>query len=246
MIARTKKEALELGQTRFFTGKVCKNGHLDYRNMSHDCISCKKIYSKKWKIKNRFLVNKHARDSTKRNKLTRNEKIRIDRKLNPKKRIKHNMYSHIRKFIRVGSKRNFWNRVIEYNIEDLMNHLEKLFTNSMTWDNYGDYWELDHIVPVTKIITNNDISQLKYAWRIKNLQPLEKHLNRIKGNRFSGNRENIIQKEKELLYNQQLMKRIHKYFKYMSKYLDYDYRFDTITLMEKLYIIYNKNLLTER
>lgn len=36
------------------------------------------------------------------------------------------------------------------NIE-LKNHIESLFTDKMNWDNYGSYWELDHIISATKM-----------------------------------------------------------------------------------------------
>lgn len=32
--------------------------------------------------------------------------------------------------------------------EFLTEYLEKQFTNGMTWDNYGTYWHVDHIVPL--------------------------------------------------------------------------------------------------
>jgi 5-methylcytosine-specific restriction endonuclease McrA len=34
--------------------------------------------------------------------------------------------------------------------EEFMLHLENQFTPEMTWKNYGTYWELDHIIPLSK------------------------------------------------------------------------------------------------
>ena len=35
-------------------------------------------------------------------------------------------------------------------INYLRNHLEKQFEPWMSWDNYGKWWHVDHIIPVTK------------------------------------------------------------------------------------------------
>jgi hypothetical protein len=32
-------------------------------------------------------------------------------------------------------------------VSDLTDHLEKQFVSGMTWNNYGDVWEIDHIKP---------------------------------------------------------------------------------------------------
>ena len=45
----------------------------------------------------------------------------------------------------------------------------------MTWENYGSYWEIDHIVPISWFKTNEQV--INYAWKLSNLQPLEKHIN---------------------------------------------------------------------
>ena len=43
MEATTRKKALDLGLSKYFTGKICKNGHIDYRYANcGGCIQCKK------------------------------------------------------------------------------------------------------------------------------------------------------------------------------------------------------------
>ena len=34
--------------------------------------------------------------------------------------------------------------------EEFLLHLEKQFTKEMNWENYGTYWEVDHIIPLSK------------------------------------------------------------------------------------------------
>ena len=73
-----------------------------------------------------------------------------------------------------------WEALVGYTLQDLMVHLERQFKDEMTWDNYGSYWEVDHIKPISLF---ND-SEFKLCWELKNLQPLEKTENRKKGNKF--------------------------------------------------------------
>jgi hypothetical protein len=72
--------------------------------------------------------------------------------------------------------------LVGYTIDQLKDHLEKLFTKEMTWDNYGIFWEIDHKVPIAvyNFEQPEDID-FKLCWSLKNLQPLECSKNRSKG-----------------------------------------------------------------
>ena len=43
----TRSEAINLGLTRYFTGKLCKKGHLSERNMFWQCLACIDIRGQK-------------------------------------------------------------------------------------------------------------------------------------------------------------------------------------------------------
>lgn len=54
----TRKEAMERGLKKYFTGKLCKNGHVAERNMAGGCLACgreasKARYSESPKIRER-------------------------------------------------------------------------------------------------------------------------------------------------------------------------------------------------
>lgn len=72
-----------------------------------------------------------------------------------------------------------WENIVNYSIEQLKQHLECQFTDDMSWDNYGDYWEIDHIIPINTFnITSMDDLSFKVCWSLANLRPLEKIANR--------------------------------------------------------------------
>jgi len=63
--------------------------------------------------------------------------------------------------------------------EEFKQHLEKQFTSEMNWDNYGSYWELDHIKPISLATNEQELIELNHY---TNFQPLYWLENIIKGN----------------------------------------------------------------
>jgi len=68
-------------------------------------------------------------------------------------------------------------------IEFYRNHIEKQFSDGMSWDNYGE-WEIDHIIPLT--YGNPTIEETAERLHYANTQPLWKVDNMKKGNRWIG------------------------------------------------------------
>ena len=53
----------------------------------------------------------------------------------------------------------------------LKNYIQSKFYSNMTWDNWGEVWELDHVIPLCKFdLTDRD--QFLKAVHYTNLQPL--------------------------------------------------------------------------
>lgn len=72
-----------------------------------------------------------------------------------------------------------WEGLLPYTSQQLIEHIEKQFTPKMSWNNYGIYWELDHIIPQNTFnITSVDCIDFKICWSLANLRPLEKIANR--------------------------------------------------------------------
>jgi 5-methylcytosine-specific restriction endonuclease McrA len=96
-------------------------------------------------------------------------------------KLNDNMSSRMYHFLKFRKNNTHWEKFVDYSLDQLIIHLEKQFKEGMDWDNYGSYWEVDHIIPIAvfNFKSSNNID-FKKCWNLKNLQPLEKKLNRIK------------------------------------------------------------------
>lgn len=67
-----------------------------------------------------------------------------------------------------------WQNLVDYDREDLKEHLENQFKDGMTWDNYGLYgWHIDHIIPKSYFKYDNpEDKEFQKCWALENLQPL--------------------------------------------------------------------------
>ncbi len=103
-----------------------------------------------------------------------------------KKRLHTIVSVYINKCLFGGKKGISINKILGYTMDDLKIHLEKQFDNNMTWINYGFYWEIDHIIPVSNFtFISYEDEAFKKCWSLENLQPLEKTINRIKSNKLN-------------------------------------------------------------
>jgi hypothetical protein len=80
-----------------------------------------------------------------------------------------------------------WETLVGYTLEDLIKHLSPLLKDGMTWGNYGELWQIDHITPKSWYKYESAEHPLfKECWALNNLQPKLTEDNRKKGNRFKG------------------------------------------------------------
>lgn len=92
----------------------------------------------------------------------------------------------IRNALKANKTGRHWETLTGYTLEQLIKHLEKQFDKNMTWDNYGSYWSVDHILPLSvHNFTEPENIDFKRAWALKNLRPLEKIANIKKSNKLS-------------------------------------------------------------
>ncbi len=136
--------------------------------------------------------NKELRKEQQKNWREKNKRRRLEygsrwekkqRKESYKFRLDSNTSTAIRKALnnsKIGWK---WEGLVRYTLEDLIKHLEVRYDENMTWDNYGSYWHIDHIIPRSWFIYKKpeDVG-FKICWSLENLQPLEASKNIKKGN----------------------------------------------------------------
>jgi hypothetical protein len=74
--------------------------------------------------------------------------------------------------------------ILKYSPEELISHLEKQFTDSMTWENYGE-WHVDHRMPISSFnFESVDDDSFIKCWSLDNLQPMWGNENIIKGSKI--------------------------------------------------------------
>jgi hypothetical protein len=84
-------------------------------------------------------------------------------------RLKHSINALINHHLKEGKSQSS----IDYlgcTIQEYKTYLEPMFASEMNWDNYGHYWEIDHIYPLAK----------GGSFHYTNTQPLTITENRIK------------------------------------------------------------------
>lgn len=89
-----------------------------------------------------------------------------------KNRVNRNFSRRMRKSLNGLKDGMSWESLVGYNVLELKKHLEGLFIEGMTWENYGE-WHIDHIIPISSFnIINVNCDNFKICWSLNNLQPL--------------------------------------------------------------------------
>jgi hypothetical protein len=78
------------------------------------------------------------------------------------------------------SKKNKTFEIIGCFPKELKEHLEKQFSNGMTWENRNE-WHIDHIIPLSSANSEEEVYKLCHY---TNLQPLWKEDNLKKSNKL--------------------------------------------------------------
>jgi hypothetical protein len=131
-------------------------------------------YWEEYREKNREKINKYQRERKEKTNIYRKEKRQNDVNF----KLKENIRSYIYQTLKCKKSTSF-SIYLGCFIEEYKLYLEKQFDKNMNWDNYGVYWEIDHILPLSSFNLNTLLEQKK-AFNYKNTQPLTIHENRSK------------------------------------------------------------------
>ena len=145
---------------------------------------------KKWAEQNKEHLNKYIKEYRENNV----DKIRqIKRDYERNRKVNDPLYKLISNFRtaiyqvlkenRVDKNQSYFD-VLQYTPEQLIVHLEKQFTERITWENYGE-WHVDHKLPISSfnIIEMGD-SEFMKCWSLENLQPMWGEENIRKSNKI--------------------------------------------------------------
>lgn len=95
----------------------------------------------------------------------------LEAKEKTKKEIKNAMYQDFKDFITLSRTPKKMRSYVSIDAFMLREWVESKFTKDMSWCNYGDYWVVDHIVPLRFFNLNNE-NDMRICWNYKNLMPL--------------------------------------------------------------------------
>jgi hypothetical protein len=160
-----------------FYNSICKEcERLKARKYAEEHKEKRKEYFKTFNVNNPEYVKNWKKNNKKR--INKRERDRRDNDINFK--LKKNVSRAISHAINKGG--NSVIKYLPYTIQVLKKHLESQFNDHMSWENYGVYWHIDHVVPQSNFsyfsMKDDNFTE---CWALSNLRPLEANQNRIDG-----------------------------------------------------------------
>lgn len=126
----------------------------------------------KEKLKLYRIKNREKRTEYQRNKIKNDELYKLSSAMRSRLRNLYNKKNWL--------KTNKTLDLVGCSTDFLREHLEKQFTDGMSWDNYGS-WHIDHIIPLSSANNSEEMNKLCHY---SNLQPLWAYDNLRKGNKI--------------------------------------------------------------
>ena len=131
--------------------------------------------SKLWSTTNKSKSNQIKKNYKLRNLDKVRESARLYQKLcrqDSGKRLSKNLSKSIWECLKSKKAKRSWKSLVNFTLDDLINHLQNKFKDGMTWENYGRTgWHIDHIRPCASFNLLNEDEQLQ-CFHFSNLQPL--------------------------------------------------------------------------
>ncbi|MBF0290340.1 MAG: hypothetical protein HQM14_21210 [SAR324 cluster bacterium] len=153
-----------------------------------DCKSCGKPFTPKKSYAAKYCSEECRKIGLKRayDPLVDGVKARIKYQTNKKHRLAQVLRGRVKTALKSqnATKNEKTTVLLGCSVEFLRQHLESQFSRKMTWENYGNYWHIDHIVPCHSFdLTDPEQQKICFNWQ--NLQPLEAKENISKNNKLT-------------------------------------------------------------
>lgn len=167
---RNRKRINERVQKYYHQNKEIINERNKARYHRHPKEHIERV--KQYRLNNTEKVKKAKQIYGEKYKPIRNKRHRQRYKEDDVYRLRFNIRTRLRGFLRDKGwdKDCETSKLIGCTYEELKIYLEEQFDKNMSWENYGTYWHIDHIIPLNSAENVQDIKKLSYY---KNLQPLE-------------------------------------------------------------------------
>jgi hypothetical protein len=159
------------------------------------CKTCRAVYMREWRSKNREKVQQNNKkwyanggaDKKKIYDSLRLDKVREDNKkrylLDAEFRLKKVLRTRINKVLCGLTKSGKSKELLGCDVDFYIRWIEYQLEPSMTWQNYGVLWNIDHVRPCCSYNLSNPEEQIEcFNW--KNTRPLMKTLNESKSNKI--------------------------------------------------------------
>jgi len=139
------------------------------------------IYNQRKEYRNREEVKNHIKQKQKEYLPIRKVKIQEKRKTDLNFKMSEILRSKIHKILK--NQKTSYANLIGCDLDFLKKWIEFRFTDQMSWENFGEYWQIDHILPINGFDFTKEIDkQICFHWT--NLQPLTSLDNRQKSDKL--------------------------------------------------------------
>jgi len=135
-----------------------------HANKTEEELEKDREYQRNWEKNNRDKVNEYKKQT---------------REKNPNLKISNNIRTRMYQALKGINKHEPTLKLLGCSIKDYKLYLESKFDENMSWDNYGTYWEIDHIKELYKFDLSQYTQQME-AFNFTNTQPLLIEENRRK------------------------------------------------------------------
>ena len=195
--------SIKTGVSKQTINRILKENGVIFGPSGRRNIGGKKVADKKWRDSNKKYMDNKSKIWYEQNKEYRKKYLKEYREKNidkirkvkrdyeknrkasdPAYKLISNFRTAIYQVLKENNveKNKHYFDILKYTPEELISHLEKQFTDSMTWENYGE-WHVDHRIPISSFVFESvdDDSFIK-CWSLENLQPMWGKDNIVKGN----------------------------------------------------------------
>jgi hypothetical protein len=139
------------------------------------------INTQRQEYRNRENVKLHIKEKNKEYLPIRKIKIKEKRQTNLNFKLSEILRSKIHKMLK--NKKTSYSKYLGCDIETFKKWIEFRFDKNMNWENLGQYWQIDHIIPINKFDFSKE-HDMRICFHWTNLQPLTSFENRQKSDKL--------------------------------------------------------------